>query len=355
MIKIVKSPDKKEVTTILGKDVHEIIKKYKNKTLYEDYRNKWARASKLEYIPDFPLQIDFELNYSCNFTCEMCTWSAENTSGKGKKTWFSFDAFKEIIDQGVPLGLKAIRLNYINEPLIRKDIIDFIKYANKKGVLDIYLSTNGSLLKEKISRELIKSGLTRIQVSIDAYTKETFDKIRQGGNFSEVVENTMNFTKIRNEMNSELPTVRVNFVRTSLNENEYEDFVNFWKDKVDCIGIQNLINIMKPTKKTQKKKKFNCAQPFYHLTVRYDGTILPCCTFFAAKLPIARLKTDKKISDEGNLHQIDFDKLPSSNIIKTWHSEEIQNLRKLHKEGKYYLNPVCNECVLSTSNYDDTI
>ena len=29
MIKIVKSPDKKEVTTILGKDVHEIIKKYK--------------------------------------------------------------------------------------------------------------------------------------------------------------------------------------------------------------------------------------------------------------------------------------------------------------------------------------
>ena len=156
-------------------------------------------------------------------------------------------------------------------------------------------------------------------------------------------------------MNSELPTVRVNFVRTSLNENEYKDFVNFWKDKVDCIGIQNLINIMKPTKKTQKKKKFNCAQPFYHLTVRYDGTILPCCTFFAAKLPIARLKTDKKISDEGNLHQIDFDKLPSSNIIKTWHSEEIQNLRKLHKEGKYYLNPVCNECVLSTSNYDDTI
>ena len=165
----------------------------------------------------------------------------------------------------------------------------------------------------------------------------------------------MNFTKIRNEMNSELPTVRVNFVRTSLNENEYEDFVNFWKDKVDCIGIQNLINIMKPTKKTQKNKKFNCAQPFYHLTVRYDGTILPCCTFFAAKLPIARLKTDKKISDESNLHQINFDKLPSSNIIKTWHSEEIQNLRKLHKEGKYYLNPVCNECVSSTSNYDDTI
>ena len=45
-----------------------------------------------------------------------------------------FKAFKEIIDEGVEKGLKAIRLNYINEPLIRKDIIDFIIYAKKKGI-----------------------------------------------------------------------------------------------------------------------------------------------------------------------------------------------------------------------------
>ena len=48
----------------------------------------------------------------------MCTWSAENNSNKGKTTWLSFDVFKETIDEGVDKGLKAIRLNYINEPLI---------------------------------------------------------------------------------------------------------------------------------------------------------------------------------------------------------------------------------------------
>ena len=107
MVKIIKKPDKKEVTTILGKDVHKIIEKYTDKEKYQDYREKWKQASSLEYVPDFPLQIDFELNYSCNFSCEMCTWSAENTAGKGKKTWFSFEAFKEIIDEGVKKGLKA--------------------------------------------------------------------------------------------------------------------------------------------------------------------------------------------------------------------------------------------------------
>ena len=31
MVKIIKKPDKKEVTTILGKDVHKIIEKYTDK------------------------------------------------------------------------------------------------------------------------------------------------------------------------------------------------------------------------------------------------------------------------------------------------------------------------------------
>jgi hypothetical protein len=353
MITIVKKPEKKEVTTILGKDVHQIIEKYSDKIKYQEYRRLWTEASSLKYIPEYPLQIDFELNYSCNFTCEMCTWSAENTKAKGKKTWFSFEAFKEIIDDGVKRGLRAIRLNYINEPLIRKDIIKFIQYAKNSGILDIYLSTNGSLLKGDIVEKLIFSGLTRIQVSIDAFTKETFDKIRQGGNFREVVENTINFINKKKELKQELPTLRVNFVKTELNKHEYSSFIDFWSDKADCIGVQDLVNIMNPTTSYNKKKSFNCAQPFYHLTVRYDGTILPCCTFFAAKLPIAKFKTENQVSKEKNLHDINFDKLPSQNIIDAWNNDQIKAIRELHLKGDYYKNNVCNECVLSTANVDD--
>ena len=355
MINIVKKPDQKEVTTILGKDVHKIIEKYSDVKKYKLYREEWRRASTLQYIPKYPLQIDFELNYSCNFSCEMCTWSAENTAGRGKKTWFSFEAYQEIIDEGIKNGLKAIRLNYINEPLIRKDIIKFIEYAKKVGILDIYLSTNGSLLTEKIIRELIKSGLTRLQVSIDATTKETFDKIRQGGNFDDVIKNTLNFIKIRNDLNVELPTLRVNFVKTDLNQHEYIDFIKTWSDKADCIGIQDLVNIMKPSKEQITKKKFTCAQPFYHLTVRYDGSVLPCCTFFAAKIPIAKLSTDQKISGEKNLHEIDTSKLPTQKIKEVWNGSLINSLRDMHLKGEWFKNEVCKECVMSTSNIDDAV
>ena len=342
-----------EHTSQIGKNVHEIVRKYSDAKKYDEYRKRWKEAANLENIPKYPIQIDFELNYSCNFSCSMCTWSAEATSGKGKKTWFNLQEFKKIIDDGVKKGLCAIRLNYINEPFIRKDIFDFINYAKKKGILDIYLSTNGSLLTEKISKDLLNSGLTRLQVSIDANTKQTFDKIRQGGDFDKVVKNTINFLNIRNRENKELPTLRVNFVKTDTNKHELNSFINFWKNKADCIGIQDLVSIMKPNKNGKNRDKYSCAQPFYHMTIRYDGSILPCCTFFGAKLPIARVSD--KCSEVKNINDIDLNKLPIKSINETWNSKEMKKLQNLHLEGKYYENDICRECINSSSNYDETI
>lgn len=353
-MQIVTKPEKKEVTTVLGNDVNTIIRKYSDVAKWDEYRRRWEKARKLEYVPEFPLQIDFELNYSCNFKCSMCTWSSENPANKGKNTWLDFNIYKEIIDEGVNKGLSAIRLNYINEPLVRKDIIKFIQYAKKAGILDIYFSSNGSLLNPKISKELIESGLTRLQVSIDATTKETFEKIRQGGNFNKVVTNVQNFITLRNKMNKELPTIRVNFVKSQHNKHELNDFLEFWKGKVDCIGVQNLINIMDQNKEDIKNKKFNCSQPYNHLTIRYDGSILPCCTFFGAKLPIAKVqnKNNYFMSDVKNLENPDTNSLKKRSISESWHSEEMKQIRELHKKGEYYKNEVCKVCVNSMSHLD---
>src|SRR5690349_3609198 len=42
---------------------------------FKEYRQQWERVSNFELETDFPLQLDFELNYSCNLRCPMCTWS----------------------------------------------------------------------------------------------------------------------------------------------------------------------------------------------------------------------------------------------------------------------------------------
>jgi MoaA/NifB/PqqE/SkfB family radical SAM enzyme len=326
---------------------------------YDAYRAEWAKTESLELIPDFPLQLDFELNYSCNFTCINCTWNIESTAGKGKDTWFPFEVFCKIIDDAVPKGLKSVRLNYINEPLMRKDIVKFIEYARNAGVLDIYFSTNGSLLTEKVSRELIKAGLLRLQVSIDAATKPTFDKIRQGGDFDVIHKNIADFLRVREELGAHLPTIRVNFVKTSDNEHELDDFIAQWQDKVDGIGIQDLVAIMNidESSTVEERKAFKCVQPFNHLTIRYDGEILPCCSFFGAETPIAMLKSPVQLSTVDNVGlRIKETKelIKTRTIEETWNSEEIKFLREIHTKGEYWRHPVCKRCVEATSHKDET-
>jgi MoaA/NifB/PqqE/SkfB family radical SAM enzyme len=358
-----------EITTQINKkNIENIILRnlsYVDRYKYKKYRKEYADISKNLKKTNYPIQIDFELNYSCNFRCPMCTWSAENTAGKGKSTWFDFEVFKEVIDISVKKGLKCVRFNYINEPLIRKDIVKFIKYAKKRGIIDTYFSTNGSLLTEKISKEIINSGLDRLQISIDANTKETYDKIRLGGEFSKTIQNVKNFIQLRNSMGKELPTVRVNFVKTKTNKHELEDFINYWKDKVDGIGIQDLVGITedygKETSISKKtNKRFKCAQPFVHLSVRYDGTVLPCCSFYGAEIPVGILKTSKDVtySSVENIGLVDKSKkakLITGTIQEIWNGNEMKFYREIHSKNEYYKDDVCNKCVNSMSHLDETL
>ncbi len=366
-----KDQSAKDITTVINKkDIHSIVRKYNDAEAFDEYRRLWMESYKLGEVPDFPIQLDFELNYSCNFQCPMCTWSSESTAGMGKETWFDFDVFKEVIDQGVKKGLKVIRMNYINEPLIRPELSKFIKYAREAGILDIYFSTNGSLLNERIARKLIESGLTRLQVSLDAISEEMYGTIRVSKfSLDQVTKNILKFIEIRDtEYKQELPTVRVNFVKTDQNKHELNDFIEFWKEKADGIGVQDLVNIMKPTIGEHKKgvKSFQCAQPFNHMAIRYNGHILPCCTFFGAELPIAKLKSERKpdayFSKKSNVgleksplaQARNSAKLVLRTVEETWKSSEMEFIRDIHRKGEYWKHPVCKKCVESTSHHDET-
>ena len=62
-------------TTINKKDIHAVVRKYNDPQEFDEYRRLWKESHLLVKVPDFPIQLDFELNYSCNFRCPMCTLS----------------------------------------------------------------------------------------------------------------------------------------------------------------------------------------------------------------------------------------------------------------------------------------
>ncbi len=325
----------------LKKDPHEILGEVFGKP-FKEYREKWDAAERMELKLNYPLHVDLEINYACNLKCPMCTLSLpkEEIAKTGdQKKKLTYDTAIKLINEGSREGQVALGLNGINEPLLTPWLPKVVKHARDSGYLDILFCTNGVLLTEDKSSQLIDAGLTRLQISLDAMTKETYDKIRVGSNFELVMKNIESLLRIREEKKSVLPLVRVSFVTTSINEHEREEFIKYWGKRVDFLSIQQYSNPFEGQERKLKESLraktiefgydtgFQCPKPWVRALVRNDGSVQPCCDFHGQKLIM------------GNIHE--------QSLKSLWNSPKWEDLRKLHAEGKYYENPVCNDCVKS--------
>ena len=62
-------------------------------------------------------------------------------------------------------------------------------------------------------KKILEAGLTRLRFSLDAATKETFEKIRIGADYESVMKNIERFVELRNKGGYKLPVIGVNFVK----------------------------------------------------------------------------------------------------------------------------------------------
>ena len=312
---------------------------------FVEYRKKFDAVNKFEMETDFPLYMQIELHQICNLQCPMCSIGAPEANQKyvtdQKMSW---ETFEKIILECEKYQCPSLNPQGINEPLLTSNLEDHIRFAKKHGFVDIMMNTNATLLSEERAKKLLESGLTRIRFSLDAATKETYDKIRIGGDYEKVIKNIERFLDIKEKGGYELPIVGVNLCKMKTNEHEVEQFMEMWENKVDFVAIQNFTppelqsdysNFI-PTESEYNDsmvKNFRCEQPWQRIYIKNNGAICPCCTFFNEELVL------------GNIS--------NKTIHELWNSQEMKSLRQLHKEGRYYDNPWCNSCVKCTTGKTD--
>ena len=89
----------------------------------------------------------------------------------------SFEEIERLAKLFARLGVSKIRITG-GEPLIRKDLEKLIGMINQvDGIDDISLTTNGALLSRKKAELLVKAGLNRLTLSLDALDDATFNQI----------------------------------------------------------------------------------------------------------------------------------------------------------------------------------
>jgi radical SAM protein with 4Fe4S-binding SPASM domain len=295
-----------------------------------DYRASWERARTFKELPSFPLHVDYELLSGCNLRCPMCVMggsSGKEAPGEGSR--LSLSRVKALIDEGAELGQRALGFGGLWEPLLSGDIPEIVSYGREKGLIDLMMNTNGTLLSPELGGELIESGLTRLMISLDAATKDTYELMRPGGDFEETEANILRFLEIRGK--KRLPLLRLSFCLTKLNEKELIPFLEKWENKADFFSIQSYGAFSGASEGLFPELPFGsppegrCAQPFKRLSIRHDGSVLPCCDLSALGLSVGRIE--------------------NSSLKSVWDGEKISSLREAILRGEEdYLPLVCREC-----------
>ncbi len=121
----------------------------------------------------------------CNFRCTYCM-PLDEYEWIDKKEILTFEEITRLAGIFVQLGVEKIRLTG-GEPLMRRNLEHLVAGLSQLvGLKDLCLTTNGSLLAEKVAA-LKKAGLKRINVSIDTLDPEKFQRITKRGDLAEIV------------------------------------------------------------------------------------------------------------------------------------------------------------------------
>src|SRR6476646_10565894 len=136
----------------------------------------------------------------CNIRCFYCM-PDENVRFLPRREILSFEEIERFVRVVAPLGINKLRLTG-GEPLVRSELPRLVeRLASISGIDDIALTTNGILLAEH-SQALKDAGLSRINISLDALTEETFRRIARRDSLDRVLAGiaaakTVGFKKIR--------------------------------------------------------------------------------------------------------------------------------------------------------------
>lgn len=300
---------------------------------YLEYRRKWNENPQNYIIERMPIHLDVETSSICNLRCPMCLCTIELERGKAESTithgLMSWELYKKIVDEAAQIGVYSIKLNWRGEPTMNQKLVDMVRYAKQKGILDVMLNTNAVELNEGLSSALINAGLDQIFFSVDSINPDTYARIRVGAEFERVMQNIRYFAAC-NEKAGHPVFTRVQKVLMTETKEENEEFKQYFADIVDQVAFEDYIpygergfgeSVVKG-----EKINFSCSQLWQRLFITWDGECRACCT--SSNIPYIL----------GNIAE--------DSIEQIWNGERLGRLREMHKKGEWYECGLCKDCYI---------
>jgi GTP 3',8-cyclase len=122
----------------------------------------------------------------CNFRCQYCM-PAEGLPWLDRSALLSYEEIERLVRLMAAMGVHDVRLTG-GEPLVRKELWRLVERLSAiEDVHDLSLTTNGYLLTKQVG-DLVRAGLRRINVSLDALAPDRFFQLTRRDSLAQVLE-----------------------------------------------------------------------------------------------------------------------------------------------------------------------
>jgi len=248
-------------------------------------------ATGRDRAPSLPEIVQIESTNICNAKCVFCPRDEMHR----RQGVMSFDLFKKIVDECAELGITHVRVHNYGEPFIDRRLVEKVRYAKGKGIQEVGMISNGSLITEEVARGMIEAGLD---------------------------DNVERLVRLRAELGRRRPKLILSFVRQN-NSADEQAFIEHWKAIADKIHITDLHN-WAGTLNRESDVNYPCYRPWLTFTILWDGRVSLCCADFDGRTVLGDLN--------------------SSTIQEVWNAEPYRNVRRMHLESG---GPdICRSCDL---------
>ncbi len=271
---------------------------------------------------NFPPVLRIETTNMCNANCITCPRD-KMTRRLGV---MKMDLYERVIWECARHKIKCMHLHNFGEPLLDKHICERIRMAKGSGIPYVKMFSNASLLTDENVIGLIESGLDEIKISIDGHSKETFERVRRGLKYDQVVNNISNVVQLKMKQEKTNPKIVLNFVKTNETSGEVDAFVERWEgkvDKIDISGVHNWgINHFVQAKRLSMHKP--CLRIWNTFTILWDGRVALCCLDYDGQVILGHVEEQK--------------------IKEIWQGDKLKRIRRWHIQGNLDNIPICRDC-----------
>jgi radical SAM protein with 4Fe4S-binding SPASM domain len=241
-------------------------------------------------IMGMPVSVSTELTNDCNLQCPECmTGSGRMLREHG---FMDIELFNKVIKELKPF-LYNINLYFQGEPMLHPLFFSFI---DRSMDINSVVSTNGHFLTKENSEKIVKSGLSKLIISLDGIDQDTYTVYRKSGNVNTVLNGIRNIANAKKIFNSSLK-VEIQFLVNRFNEHQIplirkmaalakvslslksmqiinNQDIGSWLPSNGIFRRYKLIDGEYVVKNSMPDK---CARLWFNPVITWNGKVIPCC------------------------------------------------------------------------------